>query len=471
MQQANNGSFSALARYSSFNHANDILCEYRSTKMTDFSCDAETTTTTRSTSSSSTNSTTTSTSTNIHDLPHELLRYIFIILGGGMYRFIAPVSKFFLQLYTHQQHSMHPPPYTNTYYMYQTTLQHVVSSPSCTLAKMFLHEAGILNGNLNGTPNGNGCKAANNLQSLCNQAAKYGQLPILQWTKECGWSRWWTEETAALASQGGHLSVLQYLRRNGCPWNKEVCTRAARYNQLIVLKWATSTDNATSTRKWDNKMCVCAAARHGHLEILRWLWNENESGNGSGRWRWDKSVCEAAAAGGHLDVIKWLMNDDDNNVGRRIEWDTKTCRGAASGGHLEVLKWLRGHGNDNNNDDTHHGISCPWDKTTCSQAAYGGHLEVLKWARFQGCEWDKQTCSFAAKGGHLELLQWARGNGCEWDTSTCSMAARYGHFIVFRWATENGCGWDWNIDRDAERGGDSDIIDYVERESNVFRFH
>ena len=112
----------------------------------------------------------------------------------------------------------------------------------------------------------------------------------------------------------------------------------------------------------------------------------------------DNYLCPAAAKGGHLEVLKWLRENG-------CPWDEETCRYAAYGGHFEVLKWARAN-------------DCPWDKTTCTRAAEGGQLEVLKWARANGCPWDEDTCAYAALNGHLELLKWARANGCPWSEET-----------------------------------------------------
>jgi hypothetical protein len=37
---------------------------------------------------------------------------------------------------------------------------------------------------------------------------------------------------------GGHLEVLQWARRHGCPWDEYTCTAAAEEGHLEVLRWA-----------------------------------------------------------------------------------------------------------------------------------------------------------------------------------------------------------------------------------------
>jgi hypothetical protein len=151
----------------------------------------------------------------------------------------------------------------------------------------------------------------------------------------------------------GWLSVVQWARANGCPWNAWTCAYAAEGGHLEVLKWARTNG--------------C-------------LWNEN--------------TCAYAAKGGHLRVLQWARANG-------CPWNADTCAFAAEGGHLEVLQWARAN-------------RCPWNEDTCALAARGGHLEVLQWARANGCPWDQSTCSNAFNKGHMTVLQWARTNGCPW---------------------------------------------------------
>ena len=171
---------------------------------------------------------------------------------------------------------------------------------------------------------------------------------------------------------------LKWARENGCPWDKGVCS---------------------------------AAARGGHLEALQYA-HANEC-------PWDEGTCSAAAANGHLDVLRWARANG-------CPLKEGTCSAAALGCHLEVLQWARAN-------------ECPWDESTCRAAAGGGHLDVLQWARANGCPWNETTCMLAAHGGHLEVLQWARANGCPWDETTCEAAVARGHLDVFQWAKENDC--------------------------------
>eukprot|EP00588_Corethron_pennatum_P027442 CAMPEP_0194316962 /NCGR_PEP_ID=MMETSP0171-20130528/13704_1 /TAXON_ID=218684 /ORGANISM="Corethron pennatum, Strain L29A3" /LENGTH=356 /DNA_ID=CAMNT_0039073385 /DNA_START=31 /DNA_END=1101 /DNA_ORIENTATION=- len=157
----------------------------------------------------------------------------------------------------------------------------------------------------------------------CWNAAKCGQLHVLQWLRERGPCN---VETCGLAARHGHLEVLQWARGEGCPW-----------------------DTATSFM----------AAASGHLEVLQWAVEHG--------CPWDWSTCSGAAEGGHLEVLQWAR-------GEGCEWNSLTCMWAANEGHLEILRWARENG-------------CPWDSDTCWAAADKGHFKIVQWAIENGCEY------------------------------------------------------------------------------------
>ncbi len=66
-----------------------------------------------------------------------------------------------------------------------------------------------------------------------------------------------------LCSRGGHLEMLQWLRSQGCPWDKRTCAHAAAGGgHLEVLQWLRS-----EGYPWDEMMtCSFAAVEN------QWLW-------------------------------------------------------------------------------------------------------------------------------------------------------------------------------------------------------
>ena len=40
-----------------------------------------------------------------------------------------------------------------------------------------------------------------------------------------------------MLARDGHLSIIQWLRDNGCSWDEDMCTAAAHGGHLTVLQW------------------------------------------------------------------------------------------------------------------------------------------------------------------------------------------------------------------------------------------
>ena len=55
-------------------------------------------------------------------------------------------------------------------------------------------------------------------------------------------------ETCANAADDGHMEVLKWAHKNGCPCNQNMCKIAALSGHLQVLKWAHE-----SGFPWDEK--------------------------------------------------------------------------------------------------------------------------------------------------------------------------------------------------------------------------
>jgi hypothetical protein len=109
-----------------------------------------------------------------------------------------------------------------------------------------------------------------------------------------------------------------------------------------------------------NQELIVYAARHGYLEVLKWLYSMGVSGY----------VIRWAAMGGHLKVVKWLYSmDADPEV-----IDDTAIRLAAMGGHLEVLKWMYSISADPGVMD------CLTIKWTCAKK----NMEIANWLQSIG---------------------------------------------------------------------------------------
>ena len=91
-----------------------------------------------------------------------------------------------------------------------------------------------------------------------------GQLSVLQWVREngCPWDVW----TCSHAAGWGHLEVLKWACANGCPWDDYTCSWAANSGHLEVLKWALANDCL-----WELRSLTTIVKSKEHIVVLEWL--------------------------------------------------------------------------------------------------------------------------------------------------------------------------------------------------------
>jgi len=132
----------------------------------------------------------------------------------------------------------------------------------------------------------------------------------------------------------GNMDCLVYAHQNGCRWNKETCSVAARMGYLECLKYA------------------------------------RENG-----CPWDELTCASAVENGNMDCLVYAHQNG-------CPWNEETCSVAAKRGYLECLKYARENG-------------CPWDERTCEYAAKNRNMDCLAYALKNGCPWKERKCSNA----------------------------------------------------------------------------
>jgi hypothetical protein len=229
------------------------------------------------------------------------------------------------------------------------------------------------------------------------------------------------------------LEALDLAAIKGEEQRDNMCTILAGTGNLKALKWIrrekeTRLEPNNRSRKsirltpcsFDDETCP-AAARGGHLEVLKWL---HEQGS-----PWDHWTTAAAAFGGHFEVLQWLQK-------QQCPLNISSCNLAARAGNFEILQWL-------------HQKKYPFNADTCEEASRAGHLEILKWLHKKKCPWDTRTTKNMAVRGNLEALKWLRKRNCPWSGSVCSKAAERGDRRLLDWAINNGCplGGYWSADQ------------------------
>jgi len=140
----------------------------------------------------------------------------------------------------------------------------------------------------------------------------------------------------------------------------------------------------------DDNACLKQAARHGHLDVLKWL-----ASRGVDVIDQNNLAILEATYGDALHVVKWLtMQGADVTV-----QNNDAIIDAAFNGNVEVVKWLALHGADitaRNNQ----AMIC---------ASECGHLEVVKWLVEHGADIEAQNneaLKLACQYEYNEIIDW-----------------------------------------------------------------
>jgi len=107
---------------------------------------------------------------------------------------------------------------------------------------------------------------------ICNTAAKYGDLEMLQYLQQngciCDAMTW------AYAAEGGHQNILEWAFNNnffGFPWDEMACVYAAHGDQLDVLLYLR--DHGCP---WNERLIYYSAAIAGsYSKVWQWLRGDN----------------------------------------------------------------------------------------------------------------------------------------------------------------------------------------------------
>lgn len=137
---------------------------------------------------------------------------------------------------------------------------------------------------------------------------------MLHWAEEQGYVVTGSKPQIILAIAGGDVTVVEYVvgKCKTTEWKNFACTEAAKSGQLSVLQWARSPGDFFHTLwnicrrvrwqncPWDEWTCAYAAL-HGHLTLLQWARSKG--------CPWDYSTYIYAAMRGHVEVVQWALDN------------------------------------------------------------------------------------------------------------------------------------------------------------------
>lgn len=155
------------------------------------------------------------------------------------------------------------------------------------------------------------------------------------------------------------------------------------------------------------------AAKHGHLEILKWMKENNLPLPSQLGANW-------AVEFAPIEVLQWLK---ENNI---IPDELGSYR-AVYVGRLDVLQWLE----ENNIYFT--------NQNDANTAAAYGHLDILQWMKDNNAPLPNQNgANWAAENGRLDVLEWLKNNNLPLPNSVgVTFATRRGHSNVLEWIRNN----------------------------------
>lgn len=147
------------------------------------------------------------------------------------------------------------------------------------------------------------------LISCLSIASEFGHLPLVQYLIRLGLpaSGNWIHTPIIGAARAGHLDIVRYLIEHGSVGvNHWALDAAARRGHLDIVKYLV--ESAGEDLKYLNGYVLVDAAMYGNLEVVRYLFQHGATGS-------VKAALEAALENGHTDVARYLMSvhQDDTN--------------------------------------------------------------------------------------------------------------------------------------------------------------
>lgn len=296
---------------------------------------------------------------------------------------------------------------------------------------------------------------------LYNDAVLHNNLMKIKYLRKFGCP--YDNDAIIIAAKKRYWHIVDFLNRNGCPWNRAagITSSAAISGDIESLKMLKH-----FCCPFDKDICT-HAAKSRQWEVLEWL---HEHGC---RWKKFTGLTSAAAERGDIATLKLLYDFG-------CPYDSDTLSKAAKSGEWETLRWLTSHGCKWCKDDAEIGFTAarrgnvatlekllkyglPLRTEIFDHAGEYGQWETLKWMKRQeGIRIDESHCNLAAEKGSLHWLQMLRAVGLPWSEKTSTIAAENGNATLLKWCVANGCPIDTQICFNAAASsGNLDILKWL----------
>ncbi|GAB9469883.1 hypothetical protein Gpo141_00007146 [Globisporangium polare] len=264
------------------------------------------------------------------------------------------------------------------------------------------------------------------------EAAALGKVHLMEWLLANGTNVQFLAVYAQNGARGGHLNVLQWLKKQPATTNwhlSRAIEHAAQFGHLAVVQWLH--ENAGPVTSPFTCQAMQRATENGHLNVLKYLVAHGYEYTG---W-YNKSHVAFAVEAGSLEMAQWLT---ENGYAAPVEKDLWT---AFYRGHSGIAKWLL------------HAIEIPTtDKQECAlaTAAESCDFEVVQLVHALYPPKRYSSAMITAAGrGRMDVVEWLFRTGerlpqdraglledrrCGYNYEyALSRAAAGGHFTVVQW--------------------------------------
>lgn len=225
----------------------------------------------------------------------------------------------------------------------------------------------------------------------------------------------------------GDLNCLEFIIKNGFRASidrilkLEFSRLITKHHNEYLLQWAILRDNL------DYNMAFRTATKQCNIDSLKFLWK---------KWNWtcnsrgftfashisklcNEKICAAAARHGRLDILKWLRQ-------KGFPWDDRTCVDAIRNNHFDVLKWAMKCGCPRN---VYHNV--------IYVAILNGNPEIINWLHKKRVPLNGNENLSKYKKLSQTMMPWCEQHGYA-NESLSEYVVRANHITLFKWIIEEG---------------------------------
>lgn len=207
----------------------------------------------------------------------------------------------------------------------------------------------------------------------------------------------------------GNITILEWLKENNIPFDKEAYCIATEHRDLETVKWLYENDY-----EWNHNV-LFTAINCGKVDIADWLFEVDYPYQHLGC-----ILIDLAAHRGDIKTVKWLIR-------RKCDWSSTPFNGAIKKGDLNMMKVLKESNLPLCNSVM--GLSPPI-------------LENIKWLKSQGFPFFPAVMDKAIKAKNIELIDYLLDNGLEWKSSFFSTAVGTDDMSMVEYLHNKGCSFD-----------------------------